>query len=139
MTLDSGNSWPVSDDGLWMWDGTRWLPRHDSRSVAPGEGEQPAKAGTNRLAIASLVFGILAIFGAGSALAVVFGVVAIRQIRRTRQGGLGLAIAGTTLGGVGLAALLVVVTVYTLGGAVKNSFDETCQELGTSGVDCAGG
>ena len=52
------------------------------------------------LAVASLVLGILWLFGIGSLLAVIFGAVAIHQIRisRGRLTGTGLAVAGLTLG-----------------------------------------
>ena len=57
---------------------------------------QPAP-GTNGLAIASLVLGILWVYWIGSILAVVFGHIALGQIKRTGAGGRGLAIAGLIL------------------------------------------
>src|SRR5437879_6309887 len=70
------------------------------------EAERPP---TNGLAIASLVLGILWIFWLGSILAVVFGHVALGQIRRSKQSGRGLAIAGLTLGWLGLGLLIPIV------------------------------
>lgn len=71
---------------------------------------------TNGLAVASLVLGILWIYWLGSLLAVVFGHVALHQIRKANgwQYGQGLAMAGTVLGWVGLAVLAGLVTL-TLG------------------------
>ena len=65
--------------------------------------------GTNGFAVASLVLGILWIFWVGSVLALVFGFIALNQIRSggDRQGGKGLAIAGIVLGCVGVAMLLL--------------------------------
>jgi len=66
-------------------------------------GEQ----GTNGLAVASLVLGIIWLYWLGSLLATIFGAVAIRQINASggRQGGKGLAVAGLVLGIVGLSIL----------------------------------
>lgn len=74
-------------------------------------------AATNGLAVASLVLGILWIFWIGSILALGFGYIGKRQIDRSRgrQQGRGLAIAGITLGWVGVGTLLVVLTLSLLG------------------------
>jgi Domain of unknown function (DUF4190) len=65
---------------------------------------------TNRLAIASLVSsftGFLLCF-VGSILAIILGVVALRQIKQTRQDGYGMAVAGIVIGiGTLLATLIV--------------------------------
>jgi len=66
-----------------------------------------AAPGTNGLAIAALVLGILWLYWVGSILAVIFGHIALSQIRHSHQGGRGLAIAGLVLGYVGLALLLL--------------------------------
>jgi hypothetical protein len=70
-------------------------------------------ATTNGLAVASLIAGFFWLGWLGSFLAVVFGHVALSQIRATggRQEGNGLAIAGLVLGYMGLATLLLVVLV----------------------------
>jgi hypothetical protein len=68
-----------------------------------------ARVGTNGLAIASLVLGVLWIWWLGSLLAVIFGHFARRQIRETGAGGDGLAVAGLILGWIGLAVLGVLV------------------------------
>lgn len=99
----------------------------------PAGGGQPsafttgtAGRGTNGFAIAALVLGILWLCGAGSLLALIFGIVALSQIKRTGQGGKGMAIAGIVLGAVGLVA--VVLSVIALRAAsdeiVSNQPDE---------------
>lgn len=70
-----------------------------------GYGYQPPPraVGTNGMAIASLV---CAVFGwfclIGSILGLIFGFIALGQIKRTGQGGRGLAIAGMVVGAAGL-------------------------------------
>jgi Domain of unknown function (DUF4190)/Domain of unknown function (DUF1707) len=65
---------------------------------------------TNGFAIASLVLGIFWMWWIGSALAIVFGHLALKQIRRSAgtQSGRGLAIAGLALGYFGALTLLFV-------------------------------
>jgi hypothetical protein len=70
-----------------------------------------ATQGTNGLAIAALVLGILWLYWVGSILAVVFGHIALSQIHHSRQGGRGMAIAGLVLGYVGLGILATVILV----------------------------
>ena len=66
---------------------------------------------TSGLAIASLVLGLLWIYGLGSLLAVIFGSVALRNISRSGGWvtGKGMAIAGLVLGIIGLVAFIAVV------------------------------
>jgi hypothetical protein len=68
---------------------------------------------TNGLAITSLILGILWLYWAGSILALIFGYVALAQIRRAPadapQDGRGIAIAGIVLGWVGAGTLLLFV------------------------------
>jgi hypothetical protein len=68
-----------------------------------------AQSSTNGLAIASLVAAVFWLWWIGSALAVVFGHVALHQIARSGQSGRGLAITGLVLGYVGLAVLVLAV------------------------------
>jgi hypothetical protein len=68
-----------------------------------------ASSSTNGLAVASLLLGVFWLWWLGSALAVVFGHVALGQIARTGQSGRGMAIAGLALGYVGIAMLILVV------------------------------
>ena len=76
---------------------------------------------TNSAAVASLVFGIVSWFlcpFVGGLLAVILGHVARGQIRRTGEGGGGLAIAGLILGYLHLAAAVLVgfIWLVLLGG-----------------------
>ncbi len=63
--------------------------------------------GTNGMAIASLVLGILWLYWIGSILALIFGYVALGQLKQRPQAGRGMAIAGIVLGWVGVALLVV--------------------------------
>ena len=84
----------------------------------PGRASQT----TNGMAVASLVLGIVWIFWIGSILAVIFGYVGKGQIDRSggTQGGRGLAIAGITLGWVGVG-FLVLTIVLAIIGAITDS------------------
>jgi Domain of unknown function (DUF1707)/Domain of unknown function (DUF4190) len=66
---------------------------------------------TNGLAVASLVAGFFWIGWLGSILAVIFGHIALNQIKDSggREGGSGLAIAGLCLGYLGIATLTLVI------------------------------
>ncbi len=76
---------------------------------------QPVRApGTNGKAIASLVTSIAGVACCGPLVIVGFilGVIAIRETRRTGQQGYGLALAGTIIGGLALAAGVILMLVY---------------------------
>jgi hypothetical protein len=83
--------------------------REDSGGVRmlPTAYASPEKR-TSGLAIASLVLGIVWLFWFGSIAAVVFGHIALGQIRRGRGAieGRGLAVAGLVLGYIGVATLV---------------------------------
>jgi hypothetical protein len=68
---------------------------------------------TNGLAVASLVAGFFWLGWLGSILAVIFGHIALTQIKESggREGGSGLAIAGLCLGYLGIATLTLVILV----------------------------
>jgi hypothetical protein len=74
-------------------------------------------AATNGLAVASLVLGILWMFWIGSILAVIFGYIGKGQIDRSggTQSGRGLAIAGITLGWVGIGILALTILLAIIG------------------------
>lgn len=86
----------------------------------PGPNPWPAPAypygptvpppSTNGMAIASLILGLLWLWGLGAVLALIFGVIAKNQIDRSngREGGRGLAIAGIVLGSIGIASMIIV-------------------------------
>jgi hypothetical protein len=87
------------------WDGQEWGPVAPTTPPATSAGAQ----GTNGLAIASLVLGILWVYGIGSVLAIIFGAIADRQCAERQQGGRGLATAGVILGIVGVLGLIVLI------------------------------
>ena len=64
---------------------------------------------TNGLAIASLVLGIVWIWGVTSILAIIFAVVAKKQISVRGQKGSGMATAGLVLGIIGAVLLVFVI------------------------------
>ena len=98
-------------------------PEVQPQSPQPQQPAQPQyvvvqqSPGTNGLAIASLVLGIIWIYWIGSILAVIFGHVALAQIKKSGQGGRGLAIAGLTLGwiGVGFLTLFILIAASASG------------------------
>jgi hypothetical protein len=61
--------------------------------------------GVSGLAVASLIFGLIG----GIPLSLLFGIIALVKIRRTRQRGKGMAIAGLVLSGLWAVSLAVVV------------------------------
>ena len=83
-------------------------------SAAPYYGPAPARP-TNGMAIASVVLGAVWLFWIGSVLALVFGYVSRGQIRRSGEGGDGLAVAGIVLGWVGVGFLALTVVAGVLG------------------------
>jgi len=74
----------------------------------------PAGGGTNGLAIASLIMGILGVLGLLACFggvvgipAVICGHMALGRIKRSGQGGRGLAIVGLVLGYLAIAGLII--------------------------------
>ena len=75
-----------------------------------GPSGMPPSAGTNGLAIGSLVLSLLGLFcGIGSIVGVILGFIARGQIKRTGQGGDGMALAGIV---IGIATLVISIGVY---------------------------
>jgi len=72
----------------------------------PGGWAPPPSHGTNGLAVAALICGLFWIGGIGSLLGVIFGIVALSQIRQRGGAGRGMAIAGIVLGGLGIVATI---------------------------------
>lgn len=70
----------------------------------------PYQRRTNGFAVASLILGILGVV----ILSVIFGCVALSQIRRRGDDGSGLAIAGLVLSGVWTALMLIGVVANAL-------------------------
>ena len=122
-----GPNWWLASDGRWYPPelAAQSAPPPSSYAQVPGPGyfgvwpTNPyavpyatyATRATNGLAVASLVLGILWIYWIGSILALVFGYVAMIQIRERNQAGHGLAVAGIVLGwvgmGIGILALVI--------------------------------
>src|SRR5215475_11121996 len=77
---------------------------------------QPARR-TSGMAIASLVLGVLWMYWLGSILALVFGYLAKREIRdsRDQMEGSGMATAGIVLGWIGIATLILTIGIFTIG------------------------
>ena len=98
----------MSDNGPPSGPGSPPPPPPPQYSSPQGPPQGPQGARTNGLAIASLVLGILWICYLGSILAVIFGHVALSQIKKSNgtQTGGGLAIAGLVLGYLGIAILV---------------------------------
>ena len=88
-------------------------PIHPQAAGIPGF-QAPQK--TSGLAIASLIFGILFIFFPLSIPAIVFGHIALSQIKKSsgRLGGRGLAIAGLVLGYLGIAMIPLILIIAAI-------------------------
>jgi hypothetical protein len=65
------------------------------------------------MAVASMVLGIVWVYWIGSVLALVFGYVALNQIRERGESGSGMAMAGIVLGwvGVGIFGLVLLIGI----------------------------
>jgi Domain of unknown function (DUF4190) len=80
------------------------------------EQPPPQRAGMNGMAVASLVcslFGWLCVVG--PLFGLIFGFVALNQIKQTGQRGRGMALAGVILGGI-LVVLVIVVQLHRTAG-----------------------
>ena len=128
----------LSPDGRWWWDGTRWIPVGSSAPPPSGltGGQVPITyqqqnpyvgpvfvrgPKNNSYAVASFVIGILSWFLCpilGGIIAVILGHTARGQIRRTGEGGNGMAVAGLILGYAHLAAwgTFIIIWLVVLGG-----------------------
>jgi hypothetical protein len=82
--------------------------------AAPVAPAGTVSRGTNGMAIAALVLGIVWLYGIGSILAIIFAAVGLKQIAERGQGGRGLAIAGLVLGIIGAAFLAFFLLVLSV-------------------------
>lgn len=128
--------------GWWLASDGRWYPPTERPATPPhvpppvpvlgpqgwgapqgwGYGAPPAQPASRGLAIASLVLGILWLCGVGAVLALIFGIVALRRVRRGVGAGKGMAIAGIVLGSLGI--LVGVVLWVALGRVVGDFFHD---------------
>ena len=75
-----------------------------------GYAQQGERSGTNALAIASLIASFTGLLCCiGSFVAIVLGAIALNQIKRTRQEGYGLAVAGIVVAIATLVVTLIIV------------------------------
>lgn len=98
---------------------------------APGYGyPPPPSVSTNNMAIASLVSSLLGwICGIGPILGVVFGIIALNQIKQNGQAGRGLALAGIIIGGIGIAFMVMYVILLMIGAAAEIGGSQAAAEL----------
>lgn len=85
-------------------------PVYYTQPVAPMYVAPAAALPTNTLAVVSMIFGIaswVVLPIVGAIVAVITGHIAVGQIKRTREGGRGMAIAGVVLGWVQLGFVVV--------------------------------
>ena len=96
----------------------------------PGVGYPPPQgAGTNGMAIASLVSSLLGwLCVIGPILGLIFGFIALGQIKKTGQGGRGMALAGIIIGGV-LVALSLVYLIIVIVVAATHGTDTSAAML----------
>jgi ABC-type transport system involved in cytochrome c biogenesis permease subunit len=108
----------ATDRSLHLYDGAvQQPPAYPPQQPAPHAVTQP----TNSLAIVSLVAGIASYFVVpviGAIVAIVTGHMARGQIRRTGEGGGGLALAGLVLGYVHIALAVIVIGAVLIGLAI---------------------
>ena len=79
-------------------------------------GQSSASGKTSGWAISSFILGLLGVFVLGA----IFGVVALRRIKRFGQRGRGLAIAGLVLSALWLVVIVVAIAVSNLGHATRS-------------------
>ncbi len=98
-----------SSRGPESWDATTGERPSSAGAVLPAQVPAFQTGAVNGMAIASMVLGILWLYWLGSILALIFGYVALSQIKERNEGGRGMAIAGVVLGWVGTGVGLIVV------------------------------
>jgi Domain of unknown function (DUF4190) len=113
-----GPGWWQASDGKW------YRPeQHPSYAPLPPPGLVPGyytlnpravPQPTNGMAIVAMVLGIAWFWWVGSILALIFGYVALRQIKERNESGRGMAVAGIVLGCVGIGVGIIVLFVAFL-------------------------
>lgn len=129
------------------WDGTQWTehraplagsPAVSGQQQAGWDPDRPAGStvpqqarSTNGLAVAAMIIALVSlplaivlIGGLGGVLAVILGIVALRQVAtREGQGGRGMAITGVVVGALAIAAAIVLAVVYAEFGSMFEDGD----------------
>ena len=83
----------------------------------PPQPRQP----TEGFAVAAMVLGIVWLFWVGSALAIIFGHIALKKIAREGTGGKGMAVAGLVLGYIGAGTFTLLVVLNIIGAIAASS------------------
>jgi hypothetical protein len=91
-----------------------WLPADG----VPAPAQAP---GVNGFAIASLILAICGGLGISLILSIVFGIMALSQIKKRGQRGKGLAIAGLSVAGVWIVVYAIVAVLVAFSATSKNS------------------
>jgi Domain of unknown function (DUF4190)/Protein of unknown function (DUF2510) len=108
-TMPPAGWYPEPGTGIQRWwTGSSWGDYAVSAPMSPPVTAVSTR-GTNGMAIASLVLGLLWGYGLLSILAIIFGAIGMKQTGERNQSGRGLAIAGLVLGIVGAVIALVVI------------------------------
>ena len=120
-----------SPDGRWWWDGTQWVPAQPQ-----GYGYQPHPYGqpqpTDGKAIASLVCGIVWVWGLGSIAAVILGHLSRSEAKKQNRPASGMALAGLILGYVGIVGAICLISAFAIG------FGTTVESVGSAQILTAG-
>ena len=99
-----------------------------SAPMPPGMGMQTASGNRNGLGVAALVLGIVGLVGGfiipfsglGSILAIIFGAIGLKRVKRGEANNRGMALAGLWLGIAGVALGFIVVVVIGVLMAASN-------------------
>ncbi len=116
-------SWPPPPPGWQLWvdeeqpSQTVNAGQQDVLPPASGLGQPPGTGPTSGWAIASFVLGLLSVV----ILSVIFAFIALSRIKRLRQRGRGLAIAGLSLSGFWIVVLVVAIVAANTGKATRSA------------------
>jgi hypothetical protein len=134
-------SWPPPPPGWQLWINEDQQPEDPSQPINPGQpgapppasswngqygspgtpyglaGQPPATGPTSGWAIASFVLGLLSV----AVLSVIFAIIALRRIKRLRQRGRGLAIAGLALSGFWVVVVVAALVAANAGKATRSA------------------
>jgi hypothetical protein len=97
------------------------------------QGPRPQRDDTNGLAIAALIISLVGIACGGALLGIIFGIIALVQIRRSGQRGRGMAITGIVLGALQAVAIIALVIVGLTAGLPGDDLRNETGEITGSG------